>query len=129
MRSRSRSARAAFAAHFSFAMATSVSMASSETSLWPLETSGASMRIEHRTEHTTRRSPTTTPLSRKPASRAIFANRPPASTPSASTDKMNGSKRSTSEHSGSGTEDDAASFSSPSLRRTAETIAAASAGS
>ena len=42
---------------------------------------------------------------------------------------MNGSNRSTSEHSGSGVEDDAASVSSPSLRRTAETTAAASAGS
>ena len=131
IRSRSRSARAAFAAHFSLAIATSTFMASSETSRVPLATSGASIRIEHRAEHTARPvPPATTPLSRKPASRASRANRLPASTLSASTAKMNGSKRSTSEVSGSGVEDDdAASVPSPSLRRTAETTAAASAGS
>ena len=130
IRSRSRSARAAFAAHFSLAIATSTFMASSETSRVPLATSGASIRIEHRAEHDARPvPPATTPLSRKPASRASRAKRVPASTLSASTAKMNGSNRSTSEHSGSGVEDDAASVSSPSLRRTAETTAAASAGS
>ena len=100
------------------------------------------MRIEHRTEHTARLSLAVMPDSRYPASRAAATKRPASSTLDASTERMKGSKRSTSVHSGSASAERAAAASvgsegddprpsppSPSLRRTALTTASASAGS
>ena len=63
-RSTRRSARAALAVHFSFAMPTRARRASSVTSRTPRDTTGTSMRMEHRMEQTVRLSLAVTPLSR-----------------------------------------------------------------
>ena len=99
--SSSRFALATFASHFSFAMRTNSLIPLSLTNRTPRLTTGVSIRIEHRMEHTTLLSLPVIPDSLNPASRAAATNLPPVSTLDASTDRMNGSNRMTRVHSGS----------------------------